>query len=443
MRTLLQAIGVSLAVVATGTILVKASAPDPPPNPAMIAFAAGRVEEGRKIAAATLSTSINSVPDQKPINALDADAASYGEALCRALQAVGSWTQVEAVHLYRQGGSAEDFVANAWGPLFNATKDLVGRLDITIGQCQKLLDASGTKDPLWTRRLGDWRNARHVALLTVSLLAKKAQRPDFVKQVFTLGGKIGTYADAQAFLTQEQDPSHVFAVDLAAPVLSPAEEKEVREVLSRWMIAVEKNDTQAFTALYDDPGQAQRLLETGLFQSFKYQQVDTTAGHCSATKLSDGSLFISLGCPAQNRRGDKDYFRGEFTLVHVGNDWKFRNPDDDGVSLAEKQEIRTLVATWFEAASTQDLDKLVQLYNDPDSARKLLAPELASIANERMDLADAVFSFHRQADGSITLKVEKIATTNKEGRHLDDDQCFKIATVDHQPKLCLEKEKTP
>lgn len=327
-----------------GASVARATSPTPPPDPVAVAFDVGDMKEGREIAAARLADSIKRIPPQRSIKTLDADTLAYGNALSMAVQSIGHWIHDEGVHLYLQDGSDEDFITHAWEPIFKASKDLVPRLDIAIDECQKLMDASGGGDAGWKPRLSNWRLFRNALLQAEAVLANKAHRPDLVKQVFDLGGKIGQYADAQAFMAQPPDPTRIFGSKPPPSILSPEDQKAVCGLLERWFTAVGKRDRDALRELYADPGQADRLVENGLFDNFRFQQVKVLAERLGASKIDNKSVSLRVKFPAKTIRGQYTYFQKLFTLSHSQGTWKFVNIHEEKLSRTQQNAFNKMIA---------------------------------------------------------------------------------------------------
>jgi hypothetical protein len=420
----------------------RATPPQPPPDWAIHEFSKGNLVEGRKIALERVASNLKRVTEDAPIKTLDASVKDRGLFLLEALDAVSAWAQAEASVIYREGKADENFVERGWTPMLEQAKSIITRLDAMGKQVEKLLGDAGEDAVSWKGRLSDWQATRDITVFRLALLAKMAGDPDLVKQVFEFSKPIGSSKSAEEFLAAKQD-LHVLKINSEPPSLSPDQEETVRRLLVKWMTAVEEGDRKSFAALYEDQDAAQRLLESGLFQDFKYRKVNPLKGTLTATKLADGVIYLSLACPATSAKGDDSEYRGFFTLVPKGESWLFRVRDDNGLNRNQEEEIKKLIARWFEAVLAKDAKKASSLYRDQDAAAKEInqgIKEMDGVA--RVDIKSAGYEFERQADGSYSVFVERYIITDKEGGRKPGGHDFIVVRSDGEFKLGVANEET-
>lgn len=428
-----------LLMVLASSVSIGNADDDLPLDPVTAAFDAGQVEEGRKLALERLTTIVEAMPDKIEITNLDEATALRMRRMITTLELLDSWTNAEGKALYITNGHLDDkFADNVWMPMFIAAKTFIARLDAAIAQCQKLAETQN--DQRWLAWVKHWRNYRDNSLTRLSLLAKIINRPDLVKAVFEFGGPCNGCTTAEQFLVAKQDVSSWLNYSLARP-LPEADEKQFKELLNRWVTAVEKKDREALQQLYADPGQADRLVENGLFDSFKFRQVNVFAGKLLARKTGDNSLYLILECPAKNPSDLNTRYCETFSSVRSQGVWKFVNPHDDGLSLAQKDQIKKLIETWAAAMMAEDVEKAAGLCADPAEARGKLPPHMAKYKDVRIDLTNAKYEIHRGSDGTISVECDYVLIAKDSNRKADTQHVmFHLVFMDNQFKIAPSRK---
>lgn len=412
---------------------------DLPLDPVTAAFDAGQMEEGRKLALERLTTIIEALPDNIEITNLDEATAVRMRRMITTLELLDRWTNAEGKALYITNGHLDDkFADNVWMPMFIAAKTFIARLDAAIAQCQKLAETQN--DQRWLAWVKHWHHYQDNSVMRLALLAKIINRPDLVKAVFEFGGPCNGYTTADQFLAAKQDVPSWLNYSLARP-LPEADEKQFKELLNRWVTAVEKKDREALRQLYADPGQADRLVENGLFDSFKFRQVNVFAGKLLARKTGDNSLYLILECPAKNPSDLDTRYCETFSSVRSQDGWKFVNPNDDGLSLAQKGQIKKLIETWAAAMMAGDVEKAASLYADSAEAREKLPPHMAKYKDVRIDLTDAKYEIRRESRGDISVDFNYVLVAKDSDRKTEKRGRFHIVFQGHQFKFSRSSKK--